>query len=165
MNPEHWDSVHDINQHMEQYHPEVMEPVAEGNWADYYRPGSFQAVFADIFQEAFDLLCERQRKYGPQNIEQLGLWGIFGRFADDKVERLRRSFNGTIDHGVLTVEVDGDFGDESWEDACVDSANYPLIMLAYKRGLWGAPLQEDMDEHDRGIDPDLHQCGAECSGG
>ena len=114
-------------------------------WKDLYKPGSFEATFAEIFQEAFDLLVERQRKYGPENIRQLGLWGVFDRFADDKVNRIRRAFNGTIRKGVLEVELtDSDFDDESLEDALFDSANYPLIMVAQKRDLWGRPLQEDM---------------------
>lgn len=159
---EMWDSPFEVRQHNEQFHPdvvaeditaeEVMDAIdaaaytfAPSPWSDNYKPGSFEAVFADIFQEAFDLLVERQRKYGPDNIRKLGLWGVFGRFADDKVERIRRSFNGTIDHGQLSVTLEGDFGDETLEDAMLDSGNYPLIMLALYRGLWGAPLEEDMD--------------------
>lgn len=160
---EMWDSAFEIKEHNAQFHPDVVadedfatqELISEigeqaytfaaERWADNYRPGSFEAVFADIYQEAFNLLVERQRKYGPDNIRKLGLWGVFGRFADDKVERIRRSFNGTIDHGTLNITLDGDFGDETLEDAMVDSGNYPLIMLALYRGLWGAPLEEDMD--------------------
>jgi hypothetical protein len=104
--------------------------------------GTFQDVFADIYKEAFDLLVERQRKYGPKNIESLGLFGVFGRLSDDKVERIKRGINGTISHGVVTLTNLDDFDDESFEDALYDIANYALIMIALKRGLWGKPLDD-----------------------
>lgn len=106
---------------------------------------TFQSTFTDIFNEAFDLLVARQKKYGPENIRQLGLFGVFGRLADDKIERIRRGMNGTIDHGVVTIETQ-DFNDESFEDALMDIANYALIMIALKRGIWGHPLEEEKPE-------------------
>lgn len=170
MQPEMWNSAYEIAQHFTKYHPGYEATVVDGEirdivpveeefdatygedgpqpvWSSYYKPGSFEATFADIFQEAFDLLVERQKKYGPENIRQLGLWGVFGRFADDKVNRIRRAFNGTIKKGVLDVTLsDGDFDDESLEDALFDSMNYPGIMISQKRGVWGRPLQDDMDD-------------------
>lgn len=101
---------------------------------------TFQSTFKDIFAESFDLLVERQRKYGPTNIQKLGLFGVFGRLSDDKIERIRRGLNGKIEHGVVTIEGFEDFGDESFEDALFDIANYALIMIALKRGVWGRPL-------------------------
>lgn len=106
---------------------------------------TFEDVFQVIFDEAFDLLVARQRKYGPTNIERLGLFGIFGRISDDKIERLRRGFNGTIVNGRVSLDFFEDFEDETFEDALKDIANYALIMLALKRGLWGKPLREDLD--------------------
>jgi hypothetical protein len=155
-----WDSTKDMTDHMDVYHVGLNWYIDDGkvwleptdtptDWAQFYKAGSFEATFADIYQEEFELLVERQRKYGPENIRQLGLWGVFGRFADDKVNRIRRAFNGTIRKGVLEVELsDSDYDDETLEDALLDSANYPTIMLAQKRGLWGRPLQEDMDDND-----------------
>jgi len=102
-------------------------------------PHTFQDVFSGIYKEAFDLLVDRQWKYGPENIRQLGLFGVFGRLADDKIERIRRGMNGTITHGKIEMSLD-DFDDESFEDALLDIANYALIMIAIKRGLWGKPL-------------------------
>lgn len=100
---------------------------------------TFEGTFDELFAEAFDLLVERQRKYGPENIRQLGLFGVFSRMASDKIERIRRGMNGTIAHGIIDIDTT-DFGDESFDDALIDIANYALIMLALKRGLWGRPL-------------------------
>lgn len=106
-------------------------------------PQDFQEAFNRIFDDAFMLLVERQKKYGPENIRKLGLFGVFGRLSDDKVERIRRGLNGRIEHGVVTIDGFDDFGDESFEDALLDIANYALIMIALKRGWWGLPLMED----------------------
>jgi len=106
------------------------------------QPNTFQDVFAGIYKEAFDLLVERQKKYGPKNIADQGLFGIYTRIANDKMSRVQRSLNGTIDHGVISLTIDAEFEDESFEDALLDIANYALIMIALKRGLWGKPLDD-----------------------
>ena len=126
----------------------ALEDIAEAwfpdNWGDLYAPSSFQQTFADVYHAAFTLLVERQRKYGPENIDQLGLWGVFGRMGDDKINRLRRAFNGTIVNGTLSVQLGDTHDDESVDDTLLDIANYALIMYALKHGLWGKPLEEDM---------------------
>lgn len=101
---------------------------------------TFQSVFTGIFDEAFTLLVDRQRKYGPDNIFNLGLFGVFDRLASDKIERVRRSFNGVIEHGRVRLDPEILYADETLEDALLDIANYALIMLALKRGVWGYPL-------------------------
>ena len=106
---------------------------------------SFEETFRDIFREAFDLLVERQKKYGPENIRSLGLWGTFDRLASDKIERVRRAFNGKLENGTLVTWLSEDFTDESFEDALLDIANYALIMLSLKRGVWGRPLEGELD--------------------
>jgi hypothetical protein len=107
-------------------------------------PKTFEDTFADIFAEAFNLLVDRQRKYGPDNIKRLGLWGTFDRLSADKIERLRRAFQGEMKGGVLKTWLNEDYDDESFEDALLDIANYALIMLALKRGVWGKPLREEL---------------------
>jgi len=111
-------------------------------WAMGFVEGTFQATFARIFQETFDLLVERQRKYGPENISSQGIYGVFTRMSADKIERLRRSMNGRVVEGRIELDEFVDSADETVEDALLDIANYALIMLALKRGVWGKPLQE-----------------------
>lgn len=113
---------------------------------------TFQGVFDGIFKEAFELLVERQRKYGPKNVESLGLFGVFNRLSDDKVERIRRAMNGKIEHGRIMLDDIGDFGDESFEDALFDIANYALIMIALKRGVWGKPLAPEVDDSSNSME-------------
>lgn len=113
-------------------------------FVDVFQTPTFEDVFEAIFDEALSLLVDRQAKYGPENIRQLGLFGTFGRLSDDKIERIRRSLNGRVVHGRVELEYPEDFGDESFEDALLDIANYAFIMLALKRGLWGKPLREEL---------------------
>lgn len=114
-------------------------------WHEPYSADSFQAIFAAEYETAFDILVERQRKYGPQNIRNLGLAGVFGRLADDKIERVRKALNGKFVEGRVVLDPIQDFDDESFDDALYDIANYALIMLVLRQGLWGAPLQEEID--------------------
>lgn len=107
---------------------------------------SFEDVFDGIFNEAFDLLIERQRKYGAENIARQGMWGVLTRIADDKIARLRRAFNGRIAAGQITLDpvAEGE-SDDTFEDACLDLMNYAAILLALKRGEWGRPLREELE--------------------
>ncbi len=104
------------------------------------REVTFEDTFHAIFAEAFDILVERQRKYGPENVRHLGLYGVFTRLAYDKVERLRRAMNGVLTNGEVELDLAKDFGDESFDDTLIDIANYALIMVALRRGVWGRPL-------------------------
>lgn len=103
----------------------------------------FAATFAGLFDEAFGVLLDRQRKYGSGNIAQQGMYGVATRIADDKAQRIKRALNGTIVNGRVDIEVaEGEDGD-TFEDACLDLANYALILLSLKRGLWGEELADD----------------------
>ena len=120
----------------------VLEAAA---WHAPYSEGTFEYIFARFFREAFDLLVERQRKYGPDNIISLGPLGVLSRVKDDKLQRVKRSLNGSVVHGEVILDEPTHFDDESYEDALLDIANYALIMLALHRSLWGLPLQEELD--------------------
>jgi hypothetical protein len=99
---------------------------------------TFQDTFREIYSEAFQLLVERQAKYGDLNIQQLGLYGVLSRVANDKVSRVMKSLNGTIVDGkVLLNPIEEEHVDEVFEDALLDIANYALIAIALKRGVWG----------------------------
>lgn len=119
---------------------------------DVTDPKDLRPTFEDVFDglafESLQILYDRQRKYGPENIRQQGLWGIFTRIKDDKIERVRRAFNGAIKQGLIRLEEINDADDESFEDALFDIANYALIMIAVKRGVWGFPMREETGEVD-----------------
>ena len=123
-----------------------MERLAMAKSIDKYArqngDDTFEAVFEDIFKEALDLLIERQRKYGPDNIANQGLYGIITRIADDKIARVRTAMNGRVVNGKVVIDPISDReAADTFEDALLDIANYSLIALALKRGLWGKPLR------------------------
>lgn len=108
---------------------------------------TFEDVFDGLAHEALQILYDRQRKYGPENIRRQGLWGIFTRIKDDKIARVQTSFNGLIRKGIIELEkITDTASDESFEDALFDIANYALIMIAVNRGTWGKPMREDTGE-------------------
>ena len=106
--------------------------------------GTFQSVFKPIYEDAFNLLVAKQRSYGSKNVEELGFFGIFSRLASDKIERLRNGLNGRVVKGRIEVDFAETLADESLEDTLVDVMNYAAILIALKRGQWGAPLEEDL---------------------
>jgi len=103
---------------------------------------TFEDVAMVVFDEAFDLLVARQRKYGPGNIETLGQYGVFTRM-EDKMERIRHSMNGKLVDGQVVLDEAAEHSDESLDDADLDLMNYAAIRLIHRRGLWGKPLAED----------------------
>lgn len=107
---------------------------------------TFEEVFHGIFKEAFDLLVDKQRSYGPKNVEELGFFGVFSRLASDKVERLRNAMNGKVAKGRVEIDLTETLSDESIEDTLLDLMNYSAILIALKRGLWGLPLEEELTE-------------------
>ena len=113
---------------------------------------TFQEVFKELYDEAYTLLVERQRKYGPENIRSQGIYGVLTRLSDDKIARVKQSLQGTIVNGKIELDLILDAeATDTFEDALLDIANYALIALALHRGVWGAPLAEDLEEEE-GID-------------
>jgi hypothetical protein len=110
---------------------------------------TFEKVFGSIYNEAFELLCQKQARYGDSNIEQLGLHGVVSRIGNDKIARARKFFQGkVVDGQVILDPLDSDT-DESLTDTLLDIANYALIAIALKRGLWGAPMERDLVEQSK----------------
>ena len=107
---------------------------------------TFEDVAQEVFDEAFNLLIERQKKYGPRNIEDQGPLGVINRIEKDKLNRIKRAFNGSVVKGEIvldSIDMGGEEGD-TLEDALLDVANYALITLLLIRGKWGKPLAEEV---------------------
>ena len=107
---------------------------------------TFEKVFGKIYNEAYDLLCEKQARYGDSNIEQLGLHGVISRIGNDKIARARKFMQGKIVDGQVILDPLDEGTYESLADTLLDIANYALIAVALQRGLWGAPMERDLPE-------------------
>ena len=123
-------------------------------------PETFEQAFQEIFDETFDLLVTRQRKYGPDNIRNQGIYGVVTRIADDKIARVRQSLRGSVVNGQVKLEpiVDREATD-TFEDALKDIANYSLIALALHRGVWGLPLEDESKTTDTSL---IKEEGIDC---
>jgi hypothetical protein len=111
---------------------------------DLFVANSFEAEFQTIYSEAFSLLVAKQRRYGNSNVEQLGLHGVISRIAFDKVSRALKFMNGRVVNGKVELDEMDESTEESLEDTLLDIANYALIAVALRRGLWGKPLESDI---------------------
>lgn len=111
---------------------------------DLFVDGSFEAEFQKIYSQAFSLLVSKQRRYGNSNIEQLGIHGVISRISFDKVSRALKFMNGRVVDGKVQLDPMDNETDESLEDTLLDIANYALIAVALKRGVWGKPLEDDV---------------------
>jgi hypothetical protein len=100
----------------------------------------FEKYFAQLYAEAQGILVERQSQYGASNIEALGVAGVFSRLNDDKMNRVRKSLNGSVFKGrtVLSEESLADLQHPSTRDALIDAANYCLILIALIEGRWSS---------------------------
>jgi hypothetical protein len=108
---------------------------------------SFEETFARLYSEAYQLLCDKQERYGDVNIQQLGLHGVVSRIAHDKVSRAKKFLNGKVRDGQVILDPLDENADESITDTLLDIANYALIAVALHRGKWG----RSMDGGDRAL--------------
>jgi hypothetical protein len=111
----------------------------------------FEEYFTTLYDEAKRILVERQRQYGPANIESLGVPGVFSRMSDDKMSRVKKALNGSVVKGrvVLSDASLAELQHPSVRDALIDSANYALILLSLIDGQW-THLQVDYENPDAG---------------
>ena len=108
-------------------------------------PQTWEEGLDKVLAEMRAIMVERQNKYGPENIKQQGLLGVLTRAQDDKIERIKGALNGSVVRGrvVLDPITDGEQADDTFEDGCLDAANYiGPIMLMLKRGWWNLPRKD-----------------------
>ena len=97
------------------------------------RPASFREAAERIAKELVDLLCDKQREYGHNNILKFGELGVIIRVSD-KIERLI-TLNWREDQAVSGVKF------ESQDDTFRDLANYSIIGLMLRRNWFTLPLE------------------------
>lgn len=106
--------------------------------ADEARAEHLETWLAGTLAELEELMHHRGVKYGPGNIQEFGDYGVLVRMSD-KYARLRNLYvNGA----------GGDVRDESVEDTLMDIANYAIIMLAWRRGVWPGSEANKADPTD-----------------
>ncbi|NBT01638.1 MAG: hypothetical protein EBS61_13840 [Betaproteobacteria bacterium] len=79
-----------------------------------------------------------------ENLPQNDAHGVISRISFDKVSRALKFMNGRIVNGKVELDGMDDSTEESLEDTLLDIANYALIAVALRRGVWGKPLEEEL---------------------
>lgn len=93
---------------------------------------TFEQAVDAILAEMRATMIAKQRDYGPGNIDSFGELGVLVRLTD-KHARLRN----------LLYDNPAEPSNESLDDTWLDLANYGLIALMVRRGIWGLPLEEN----------------------
>ena len=96
---------------------------------------TFEEAVETVMQEMTSIMIDRQRKYGHRNILEFGEMGILVR-ASDKLARLKNFY---IDKQGQEVS------DESLDDTWTDLANYAIISLMLRKGIFERPLKETLN--------------------
>jgi len=112
-------------------------------------PKDFEQYFQGLYDEARDILVQRQRQYGPANIESLGIPGVFSRMSDDKMSRIKKALSGEFIKGRVVLSQDSlkELQHPSVRDALMDAANYCLILVSLIESEW-SNLELELDPDD-----------------
>lgn len=89
----------------------------------------FEQDSADVYAELRAILVSKQMDYGPYNISRAPGGAINGLLVrmNDKMERLKNLYYS-----------DAEAQNEALEDSFIDIANYAVICLMVRRGVWPA---------------------------
>lgn len=94
------------------------------------KPTTFEEAIDEVMGELRELMINKQRDYGHSNITDFGEYGVLVRL-NDKVCRLKNLLG--------KKEPKNESIDDSW----MDIANYSIIALMLRKGIFTLPLKED----------------------
>lgn len=94
------------------------------------KPTTFEEAVDEVMGELRELMINKQRDYGHSNINDFGEYGVLVRL-NDKVCRLKNLLG--------KKEPKNESIDDSW----MDIANYSIIALMLRKGIFTLPLKED----------------------
>jgi hypothetical protein len=102
----------------------------------------FEWLLNPYYVEAFEILVERQGKYGPKNILDAGVYGVVEQLRN-KVERASAQLRGSVVDGRVELEPMDEETQKVFRDSLLDLANYSIIALALTEGRWVADMVLD----------------------
>lgn len=100
-------------------------------------PETFEEAIDQVLGEMREVMIRKNRDYASakaDNISEFGELGVLVR-ANDKLSRLKN----------LLWHTKHQPKNESIADSWVDLANYCVIAMLVRRGIWGLRLKEDLD--------------------
>lgn len=108
---------------------------------------SFEDRMWVYYSEAFEILRNRQKHYGPANILAAGVWGTLEQTVN-KVERARAQLSGEIEAGKIRISEMDSKTEAVFRDSLIDLANYAMITLALWDGEWTATMKMSEEASD-----------------
>jgi hypothetical protein len=85
-----------------------------------------EEAMADVMVKVFETFKKKQASYGSGNISSFGEFGVLVRM-NDKMERLKN---------LVAKNKDNPLQDETIDDTYLDLADYALIAVLVRHGLW-----------------------------
>jgi hypothetical protein len=94
--------------------------------------GGFEEALDSVLGEMRELMISKQKDYGSKNIMEFGEYGVLVR-ANDKMARLKN-----------LLQAGKEPNNESVEDSWLDLANYAVIALMVRRGIFDLPMSDSV---------------------
>lgn len=116
---------------------------------------TFNEAMDSVYKDMREIMISKQTLRGAGNISAQGLYGIFTRVKDDKLERIMKSVKrdvqreqcladglpqDIVDKYYPARDVAEAHAEDSLEDDILDCANYCIIAMMVMRGIWGLPV-------------------------
>jgi hypothetical protein len=95
-------------------------------------PEYFEEALDSVLDEMRELMISKQKDYGSKNIMEFGEYGVLVR-ANDKMARLKN-----------LLQAGKEPNNESVEDSWLDLANYAVIALMVRRGIFDLPMSDSV---------------------
>lgn len=95
-------------------------------------PEYFEEALDSVLDEMRELMISKQKDYGSKNIMEFGEYGVLVR-ANDKMARLKN-----------LLQAGKEPNNESVEDSWLDLANYAVIALMVRRGIFDLPTSDSV---------------------
>lgn len=116
------------------------------------RAGTLEEAMDEFWRRAREVMINKRRMRGPDNITRQGLYGVVTRVVEDKMARIMRVV-GDMDlrrrmeeRGIPQRVIDeyvpppSDNAEEPLEDDFLDASNYFLICWLLWQDWWELPL-------------------------
>lgn len=100
-----------------------------------------EQAFLDEVGRCFTLFCEKQKGYSPNNINRLGEPGVLQRVRE-KCDRLASLYHNRTQMSVAEMAKLSEPLEDTWQDI----ANYAIIALLVRAGVWPKDVVFDHEQ-------------------
>lgn len=121
----------------------------------------FEDRLVDEYETLFNIMVEKRRLRGADNITRQGMAGVVRRIAEDKLERVKREVekNDFLEkakailpeslYNQVACYFNGSVPEDSLIDDLHDIANYAIICIMLIKGTWNSSDTRTTNENAR----------------